>query len=85
MTREELEERMDEVAFNTNGRDFFPKTKVELKQLIRDCIEAVTPEKRPGLNEELFCPSCGGYDECDCGGFNEALDLVEANTKELLG
>src|SRR3990167_3413841 len=44
------------------------------------------PEKRVGLTEipldndnpsegmTMSCAECGGYDECDCDGYNEAID-----------
>lgn len=46
--------------------------------------------KRPGIQEytgrdgETYhqCNVCGGYDECDCEGFNEAIEAAIQAIKE---
>lgn len=58
---------------------------IELKQLIRDCIEAVTPKyigeyEAWDLSFEVCCP---GDDVVH--GHKHAVESMKANTKELLG
>ena len=71
LTPQELDERIDAVLYSMNrDRDL-------AKQLIRDCIEAVKPEGRSypaNLNGSLKGQ-----------GFADAIDTIQANTKELLG
>ena len=93
LTPQELDERIATKVSQWFGEPV-PVVEDDIKQLIRDCIEAVTPEHRKGIEllqdskdgEEYWsCRECGGYDECDCSGFEEAIDTIQANTKELLG
>lgn len=101
MTPEELDERIyaaihDGVTLATdNGQPYLAYTDEAedlIKQLIRDCIEAVTPER----DEQNFTRKDGKWmcltcDEevfagiCLCTERNEAIDTIEQNTKELLG
>lgn len=71
MTPQELDERIEQIEKFTMS----PQVGKVVKQLIRDCIAAITP-----LKEDL---SHGLPNEAE--GFNQAVNLVEANTKELLG
>lgn len=68
MTSKELEERIE----NLPWCDEYGVETAAVEQLIRDCIEAVTP----GLSF--------GDDEFS-NGYDSAVDIIEANTKELLG
>ena len=95
MTREELDERLNEalrhLTIDTTTRaaltgrfDGFEGAEdaafQSIKQLIRDCIEAVTPEERvaPDVSKHpTFFNIANGH--------NQAIDTIEANTKELLG
>lgn len=62
--------------------DLFAAALQAERQKIADSL----PEKRPGIQEyrdtdgETYhtCKYCGGYDECDCKGFNEAIEAVRA-------
>ena len=57
------------------------------KSVIATVLQTVReglPEEREGIQEYTdkdgepyhTCTYCGGYDECDCSGFNEALTEV---------
>ena len=70
LTPQELDERIGAICFEDQYDD--------VRQLIRDCIEAVTPEK-----------SLEWYSHIESHnkqtGYNKAIDTIQANTKELLG
>lgn len=74
LTPQELDERMWDVA------EGVPSTYNGIKQLIRDCIEAVTPEK---------ITEADGVDPTDTISaayhYNGAISDIEANAKGLLG
>ncbi len=63
-----------------------------LKQVVRDVVTEIKPEHQAGRveiteangREHWSCKRCGdGYDDCDCLGYNEAIDYMEAKAKEL--
>lgn len=94
MTREELDEQLSSIAHRvaihgvraeaTAGLP--PKEAIgELKQLIRDCIEAVkneaTQQNRHHTDDRAdWCGTVANVCVCD-----EIIRHIEANTKELLG
>lgn len=63
---------------------FFYLRKEEFEELVRE----VENKKKIGIEiiDECFtCKECGGYDECQCEGYNEALqeviELLESKIK----
>lgn len=79
MTPQELDERIDKDTFafiNTPGLD---DQRAIFKQLIRDCIEAVTP------TVEQVDDGPSSYTPDFYLGINQTIDTTQANTKELLG
>lgn len=74
MNKQELDERIEQIEKFTMS----PQVGKVVKQLIRDCIEAVTPGRSPkppeNIREHSFMLER-----------NWVLDHIEANTKELLG
>ena len=66
LTKEELDERIA----NLPWCEEFGVEGIAVEQLIRDCIEAVTPEKKHLAHF--------GADD-----FNNAIDTIKQNTKEL--
>lgn len=64
-----------------------------LQDYIQKDIERLEGMKRKGLEtkvrgnddfESISCDFCGGYDECNCEGFNEAIQtIIDIKRKEL--
>lgn len=92
MTREELDRRIADARFDANAwsGDNASLHDLAIKQLIRDCIEAVTPEKWVTEADKLRARgqrvvASSPLIEAQQATFNKAISDVEANTKELLG
>ena len=84
MTPEELDERIADLQIEVYGDVEFGleiNDDEKIKQLIRDVVAAVTPEKSTTreLDEAPMSEFAGRL------GFNQAIDTIEQNTKELLG
>lgn len=62
----------------------------DFKQALLSDLLALLPEKKIGISEYVdddgetyyTCKQCGDYDDCDCSGFNEALDQVQKVLEE---
>lgn len=74
MTPQELEDRMDRIVDHQPQID-------DIRQLIADCIAAVTPE--PGVNREgIVTLTFASKDYWN--GFGAATGQIKDNTKKLL-
>ena len=60
---------------------------------VEEKIKELEGEKKIGIEtkiaddgevESMTCKECGGYDECDCEGFNAGIDLAISMCRELL-
>lgn len=90
MTREELDERIGRIVSNPT----LPSEEQQaqgIKQLIRDCIEAVTPKRidlkqfaDAGLKQPEISASLADQSR-RAEAHNATLQVVRANTEELLG
>jgi len=69
------------------------KIKDLLQQQHQEDIEKIEGMKKKGLEEiivkdgdesfeSVTCKECGGYDECDCGGYNQAITDVLNTLKD---
>lgn len=62
----------------------------DVPNAILDAIIYALPKEKEGINvykegtpDEFYsCLECGGYDECDCEGFNECLEQIKQLLKE---
>ena len=76
LTPQELNERIAGIQNRQYDKQItIAEAITQTKQLIRDCIEAVTPNKRYAKDRPV---------ELEIG-YNRAIDVIQANTKELLG
>ena len=75
MTPQELDERIATKVSQWFGEPV-PAVEDDIKQLIRDCIEVVTPDPKVDFGLVTNRPP---------REFNQAIDTIQANTKELLG
>lgn len=80
LTKQELDERIDMLSDRSALHGYIDKD--DAKQLIRDCIEAVTPEHKtiPYSPDFTQQPNSARIE-----GYNSAIDTIQANSKELLG
>ena len=77
LTSKELDTR----RYANRIRDAYTLTEAEgiLKQFGKDCIEAVTPDRK---DAQAWYE---GWNKDTAVGFNRSIDTIEANTKEILG
>ena len=86
-----LDRRMAEILFRvsrgSHGNDIIEaKAKAEIRELIGDCLDYVTPERVSGFN--TVGTTVGGISMVDtesgrAEGKNQAIDELEAKRKEL--
>lgn len=71
-----------------NIKDFIRSTLAAKKEAWRSRLEAM---KKVGLTtrirgdddfESTCCEECGDYDDCDCSGYNQAIDEIIRIIKE---
>lgn len=71
-------------------QEMVDEAKAQAKADLYQLMLSLKPEEKEGVKEYrdsdgeayLTCKTCGGYDECDCDGYNEALADWEAKLSE---
>jgi hypothetical protein len=59
---------------------------VDLKKLFQEAVDQAMPEKKQGFDViTMTCKYCGDYDDCDCSGYNEAIDKIKSNLLKAIG
>jgi len=61
-----------------------------LRSYAQHIVEKAKPDEKVGIktydegteDEYIVCKECGGYDECDCSGFNQAIATYHSRLLE---